>query len=93
MGWNRTLDSNDNIIIIGAKHPMRYAYSILVLCKKFDDVKVYIDKHKKFISKFGEKTVQDNWADVIKFLNEADIKIGRVNESYNEQYVEVTVEW
>ena len=79
----KNLTPKDNEIIIGHEHPMRYAFSILVLAHKFGEVKVWVRKNKHYTDPKGRyRTLDDQWKDIQKFvINYAEMKIVDKNES------------
>jgi hypothetical protein len=88
----RKLD--DDEIIIGDGHPMRYAFSILVLLHKRGVIKVYVNKKRNFECKYTHitKSVKDRWQEVKKFVIEiAEVK--ELDKKESEYYEVVTLTW
>ena len=93
MFQQKSLKPNDPIIIIGIKHPMRYAFSIASIIKDHSFCKVYVRRDQHFVDKFGnDKTMDDQFNDAMRMLTEA-FSTTFTRHSDNKQYNIYIVKW
>ena len=83
----------DDEIMIGENHPMRYAFSILVIIKKFGICKVWVDEKKSFTCRYKNiiRSVSDRWEEVKRFLGYADVKY--IEEKIENNYKVIKATW
>lgn len=89
MGW-KSLKPEDNKIIIGLKHPIRYSDSIKSIIFNYGQCEVLVPLKKQGIVLGSIKSCMEVWKDVKKFLDHANRKI--IIEEEDGEYKRFVVE-
>lgn len=95
MEWNKKQNLDENVVVVGGKHYMNYAFSIAVRCHLNGYCKVHIEKGRVWTNRLngGKVSVEDNWKSIIDFISRESIGIKIVREEDDGKFRKVTLEW
>lgn len=72
MFQRKELKAEEPKIIIGIKHPMRYAFSIAAMIKEHGYCEVCVRKNRKYMTPRGiDRTLEDQFNDAMRLLQNA----------------------
>ncbi len=84
----------DDEIIVNKSHPMKYAYSMMVLEKKYGAFTIMVKQNSSFVFEGGRKTPEQVWEDVCRILEHHGLKVNMIGEDSTEVFrkMRVTIE-
>lgn len=68
MSWNKRLTPDDNIVIIGIGHPMKYFTTMTIILRQFGQCVVFVPKEKEGFFRDKKVMASDVWSDTLRFL-------------------------